>query len=109
VIYPEGTRTRDGSVGEFHSGALYLARDCGVPVVPVALLGTRDVLPKNGRFTPTPMEARLGEPLDPHTVSADELRAKVVELLGAHPVRARRTRVRTVVARLVAPGRFRRP
>ena len=44
VIYPEGTRTTDGSIREFRTGALHLARDCGVPVVPVALLGTRDVL-----------------------------------------------------------------
>ena len=50
MIYPEGTRSTDGTVGEFHSGAVRLARDCGVPIVPVAVLGTRDVLPKHGRL-----------------------------------------------------------
>jgi len=33
VIYPEGTRSTSGIVGEFRSGALRLARECGVPVV----------------------------------------------------------------------------
>ena len=38
VIYPEGTRSTDGTVAEFRSGAVRLARDCGVPIVPVAVL-----------------------------------------------------------------------
>ncbi|MCV7168778.1 1-acyl-sn-glycerol-3-phosphate acyltransferase [Mycobacterium manitobense] len=78
VVYPEGTRSRDGSVGEFRSGAIHLARDCGVPLVPVALLGTRDVLPKNGGFHRTAMQVRIGEPVDPGSVDAAALRALVV-------------------------------
>ena len=54
VIYPEGTRSTNGSVGEFRSGALRLARECGVPVVPIALTGTADVLPKGGQLVPRP-------------------------------------------------------
>lgn len=80
VLYPEGTRSTDGTVGDFRSGALRLARDCGVPIVPVAVLGTADVLPKDGRFSPAPMQVRIGAPLDPHTVSASQLRAHVVAL-----------------------------
>jgi 1-acyl-sn-glycerol-3-phosphate acyltransferase len=38
VIYPEGTRSTDGRVGQFHSGAVRLAADCGVALVPVAVL-----------------------------------------------------------------------
>jgi 1-acyl-sn-glycerol-3-phosphate acyltransferase len=80
VIYPEGTRSTDGNIGEFRSGALRLARDCGVPIVPVALTGTADVLPKGGRWSPAPMQARIGEPIDPHTVSASQLRDEVLAL-----------------------------
>ncbi len=80
VIYPEGTRSADGMISQFRTGAVRLARDCGVPVVPVALLGTRDVLPKNGRFRPTPMRVRLGEPLDPGSLTGAALREHVVAL-----------------------------
>lgn len=85
VIYPEGTRSVDRSIGEFHSGAIHLARDCGVPLIPVALLGTERVLPKNGAFTPAPMVARIGEPVDPTHLTATELRARVARLRTATP------------------------
>jgi 1-acyl-sn-glycerol-3-phosphate acyltransferase len=80
VIYPEGTRSTNGNVGEFRSGALRLARECGVPVVPVALTGTADVLPKGGRYSPAPMQVRIGEPVDPDGISAPQLREQVVTL-----------------------------
>jgi 1-acyl-sn-glycerol-3-phosphate acyltransferase len=80
VLYPEGTRSTDGTIGEFRSGALRLARECGVPIVPVALTGTADVLPKGGRWSPAPMQVRIGEAIDPNTVSASELRAAVLAL-----------------------------
>ena len=80
VIYPEGTRSTDGSVGEFRSGALRLARECGVPIVPVAVTGTADVLPKGGRWSPAPMQVHIGEAVDPDSVSAPQLREQVVTL-----------------------------
>jgi 1-acyl-sn-glycerol-3-phosphate acyltransferase len=80
VIYPEGTRSTNGSVAEFRSGALRLARECGVPVVPIALTGTADVLPKGGRYSPAPMQVHIGEAVDPDSVSAPQLREQVVTL-----------------------------
>jgi 1-acyl-sn-glycerol-3-phosphate acyltransferase len=65
VIYPEGTRSTNGNVGEFRFGALRLARECGVPVVPVALMGTADVLPTGGRYSPALLQVHIGEPVDP--------------------------------------------
>lgn len=83
VIYPEGTRSTDGSLGEFRSGALRLARDCGVPIVPIAMLGTADVLPKGASFiSPAPMQIRIGEPVDPNSVSGEQLREQVMALRG---------------------------
>jgi 1-acyl-sn-glycerol-3-phosphate acyltransferase len=98
VIYPEGTRSANGDVGEFRSGAIHLANAFGVPIVPVALLGTADVLPKDGRLTPSPMEVRFGEPMNPTNVAAPDLRREVLALRNG-----RRTRTSTGSLRLV-PG-----
>ncbi|OBA68934.1 acyl-phosphate glycerol 3-phosphate acyltransferase [Mycobacterium sp. 1554424.7] len=81
VIYPEGTRSTDGTLAEFRSGAVRLARDCGVPIVPVAVLGTAEVLPKGASFiSHAPMQVRIGEPVDPALTSAAQLREQVVAL-----------------------------
>jgi 1-acyl-sn-glycerol-3-phosphate acyltransferase len=85
VIYPEGTRSTDGNIGPFHSGALRLARDCGVPIVPVAVLGTAEVLPKGGHYSPGPMRVLIGEPVDPTTVTPCQLRERVLALRAGHP------------------------
>ena len=70
VIFPEGGRSPDGWGQEFKGGAAYLAKRCGVPVVPVHLRGTRAVLPKSGgglpaRLRPGRVEIRFGRPLHP--------------------------------------------
>ena len=46
VIFPEGTRTVDGSIGRFHKGAFYLAAELGLDITPVYIHGAYDVLPK---------------------------------------------------------------
>jgi 1-acyl-sn-glycerol-3-phosphate acyltransferase len=46
LIFPEGTRSRDGRLGAFKKGGFHLAIDSGVPVVPVALMGTRESMPR---------------------------------------------------------------
>lgn len=79
VVFPEGTRSRDGAVGEFHSGALRLAAAAGVPVVPVGLRGTRSVLPPHGRLRRARVIVSIGEPL--HNPSADQARSAVEHLL----------------------------
>lgn len=64
VIYPEGTRSApDTPVGEFRSGALRLAADLDVPLVPVGISGTGRVLPKHGRLRPEGVVLRFGDPL----------------------------------------------
>lgn len=44
LAFPEGTRTRDGRVGPFHKGVFYIARDLGIPIVPVAVTGMQEVM-----------------------------------------------------------------
>lgn len=46
VVFPEGTRSRDGTVGLFKRGSFLLALNAGVPVVPVSLAGVKRVAPR---------------------------------------------------------------
>jgi len=46
VIFPEGTRSKDCSIGRFHRGAFYLAEQLGVDIIPVLIHGVGHVLPK---------------------------------------------------------------
>jgi 1-acyl-sn-glycerol-3-phosphate acyltransferase len=67
-IYPEGTRSRDGKLHKGHTGPARLALRTGAPLVPVGILGTRDIQPP-GAKAPRPFrpcEIRIGRPIDPH-------------------------------------------
>lgn len=58
IIYAEGTRSRDGHVSRFKAGSFLLAIEAGLPVVPVAVIGTRAVMPK-GRLRTEPADVTL--------------------------------------------------
>jgi 1-acyl-sn-glycerol-3-phosphate acyltransferase len=47
VIFPEGTRSPDGTLKPFKKGGFVMAIEAGVPIVPVALRGTFDIMPKS--------------------------------------------------------------
>ncbi len=49
VIFPEGTRSMDGTLGEFKRGMFVLADEAKVPLVPVSIKGTDDIMPR-GKF-----------------------------------------------------------
>jgi 1-acyl-sn-glycerol-3-phosphate acyltransferase len=92
VIFPEGTRSRDGRLGEFKSGAMHLAIKAGVPVVPVAIGGTHRILPK-GSLLPRPghVTVRVGEAVDVGEYGpkgkqelAGRIRAEVESMLSDH-------------------------
>jgi 1-acyl-sn-glycerol-3-phosphate acyltransferase len=78
--YPEGTRSPDGRLYRGRSGIGWLAMNSGAPVVPVAMSGTRKMLPP-GSSIPRPalIEVRIGKPLE------------FGHLAGDPPARARRT------------------
>ncbi len=63
-IFPEGTRSKDGTLGEFKSGAVRLAIEEKVPIVPCAVLGSRDALPKGKLIgKPIQVKVRVGRPI----------------------------------------------
>lgn len=47
VIFPEGTRTKNGELGVFKKGAFKIASDLGLPILPVTIVGTEKILPNN--------------------------------------------------------------
>jgi 1-acyl-sn-glycerol-3-phosphate acyltransferase len=64
VIFPEGGRTRDGEVQSFLPGAFFLAIKAQAEIVPIALVGTFDLLPMNTyHIKCQPMEMRVGAPV----------------------------------------------
>jgi 1-acyl-sn-glycerol-3-phosphate acyltransferase len=64
VVFPEGGRSINGQVQTFMSGAFYTAIKAGVDVIPMALVGTYEVLPMNSfHIRPGPLELVIGEPI----------------------------------------------
>lgn len=64
IMFPEGTRSRDGTLQRFKKGAFVLAIQASVPVVPVAIDGSHRVMPKGAWLVrPGPIRVRIGEPI----------------------------------------------
>ena len=58
IIFPEGTRSRDGHLGKFKGGGIMLAIQAGLPIVPISVVGSRHVM-KKGELTTRPGRVRL--------------------------------------------------
>ncbi len=79
VIFPEGGRTPDGEIKPFLAGAFFLALKAQVDIVPVALVGTYELLPMDTyHIKCRPLEMRVGEP-----ISTAELGMRDLEALSA--------------------------
>ena len=98
LVFPEGTRTADGKLKAFKTGAFQAAVLAGKPVVPVALNGTFTLMSRDSVDTGTSKNAedrlvtvQIGKPIYPNATIDDEAavidlrdrtRAAVVEMLG---------------------------
>lgn len=96
LIFPEGGRSHTGELASFKEGAAYIAIRAGVPLVPIALTGTREVLPfgsgcvRSGRVT-----MRIGDPIPTDQVQLRdrgavtlELRDRIASMLDEQPIHA---------------------
>jgi 1-acyl-sn-glycerol-3-phosphate acyltransferase len=97
LIFPEGTRTRDGEVAPLKPGFIAVARRSGVPLVPVGVDGAYQAWP---RTSPFPRGGRIavviGEPISPEHVAAcsdDELLAELEQRILTCHAKARELRL----------------
>jgi 1-acyl-sn-glycerol-3-phosphate acyltransferase len=87
MIFPEGTRSADGDLLPFKDGAFRLAIESGVPILPLAVHGTRTALRKNDwRYGRSVAEVRVLEPVSTDGLGLDdvpELRDRVRSIIAA--------------------------
>src|SRR5512141_1809995 len=86
VVFPEGTRSKDGRILPFKKVPFFVAMEAGVPVVPVAISGSGRVTPKSViAVVPGTIRVAIGEAVDPHAFRDKEallaeVRQRVVAL-----------------------------
>jgi 1-acyl-sn-glycerol-3-phosphate acyltransferase len=92
IIFPEGTRSRDGYLGAFKGGPFYSAVQAGLPIVPISVVGSRHVMRK-GELTTKPGDVRVivHDPIPTQASAEPDMRQ----------VRALAQRVREIVRPLV--------
>lgn len=85
LVYPEGGRSWDGKLLPMKKGPFYLAVECGVPVVPITILGSREVM-KKGKFACYPGLVRVvfHSPIPPSEFGTkEELLEKVRNVIAS--------------------------
>jgi 1-acyl-sn-glycerol-3-phosphate acyltransferase len=90
VIFPEGTRTRDGRLGPFKKGGFHLAMDSGAEIVPVAIKGSREVMPRGAALIRAgTVTLEVGAPIPTTGLTSSDrealiqkVRSRVAEMLG---------------------------
>lgn len=82
IVFPEGTRSKDGKVLEFKAGTFKLATKSKVPIVPFTIKGAADVLENNSHYRIAPAEVHLyiHKPIDVSSMDKEEL-AKIHEIV----------------------------
>ena len=90
LIFPEGGRSADGQLQPFKEGAAYIAIKAQVPLVPIALSGTREIMAVGSAvFRPGVVRLRIGEPIPTEGLIlkdrerlTDEAREQITKMLG---------------------------
>jgi 1-acyl-sn-glycerol-3-phosphate acyltransferase len=90
VIFPEGTRSRDGRLGPFKQGGFHLALDSGAAIVPVAIKGSGALMPRNSiSIRPGIVSVEIGEAIptaglapDDRPALVEQVRDRVAAMLG---------------------------
>ncbi|GGI02554.1 lysophospholipid acyltransferase family protein [Egicoccus halophilus] len=92
LLFPEGTRSKDGWTGRFRHGAAHLAKTCDVPIVPVAIEGSWRAMPRGAAWPSSGrpvVRVRFGAPLrarddEPAAALTRRLEASIATLLDEH-------------------------
>lgn len=93
VIFPEGTRSQDPEPHTFKEGSLRPAFKANVPVMPIAISGTPDILENNHKYTvkPTTVHISFGDPIYPDQLGRLEkkhlgatIREEIIEMRKKH-------------------------
>jgi 1-acyl-sn-glycerol-3-phosphate acyltransferase len=93
LIFPEGGRSREGELRPFMEGAAYIAIRAGVPLVPIGLRGTREVLPYgSGTIRGGAVTMRIGDPIPTDQARMHDrlqltnlLRDRIIKLVEKQP------------------------
>ena len=81
VIFPEGTRSYDYTLGSFKKGAFHIAMEAGVPIVPIVLKNAHDVMPRGKNiFNPALVEVIIHPPVLTHDWNKSNLDVKIREI-----------------------------
>ena len=74
ILFPEGTRSKDGKIGKFKKGAFHLALEAGVDIVPIAMQGGAQILPSNPlNMSSGLINVRIGKPISLENYSKNNL------------------------------------
>ena len=86
VIFPEGTRTKDGKIAHFHKTYAILSKELNVPVVPVAIDGAWQALPTGSRLPKifSPITVAYLEAVQPNEMDYETLNQTVKSRIEAH-------------------------
>ncbi len=120
TVFPEATRTTDGTVRPMQSGVILIARKARVPLIPTLILGAFEAWPRHARLPhPAPIIVAYGQPVTPEQLAdlddqqaIDLLRQRIITLMHdyrRHPLLRGRLRPlpdqpRTSTRPLVQPG-----
>ena len=81
IILPEGTRSRTGQLGEFKRGAFVMALDLAIPMLPVTITNTRNILPpKSLKLFPGRAKLIIHKPIDSAHYSHDAIQGFIADV-----------------------------
>lgn len=84
VIFPEGGRSPVGDLQPFMNGPAYMAVKAGVPIIPLAIIGTHELLPMHGTYLrPSPLRLAVGEAIDTSNHTTRKLDALTSQVFTA--------------------------
>lgn len=83
LIFPEGTRGTSDTIGDFKKGGFYLAKEAGVPILPVGVRGSRKIFPKRSLLVrPGRVEVHIGAPVQEQVIEQRDINELVQLLRG---------------------------